>query len=194
VPLPLITEAVFARVLSSLKVERVAASRQLEGPANKTFSGDRDAFIAAVGKALYLSKIVSYAQGFAQLRAASDEYKWQLDYGTIAQIWRGGCIIRARFLQNITDAYAENPGLANLLLAPYFRDIARTYQVALRDVVSAAIAVGVPVPCFSSAIAYYDGYRSERLPANLLQAQRDFFGAHTFERIDEKGSFHAEWS
>ncbi|HUH56230.1 MAG TPA: NADP-dependent phosphogluconate dehydrogenase, partial [Rhodanobacter sp.] len=194
VPLPLITEAVFARVLSSLKDERVAASGQLEGPANKAFSGDRDAFIAAVGKALYLSKIVSYAQGFAQLRAASDEYKWQLDYGTIAQIWRGGCIIRARFLQKITDAYAENANLANLLLAPYFRDIARTYQVALREVVSVAIAAGVPVPCFSSAIAYYDGYRSERLPANLLQAQRDFFGAHTFERTDEKGSFHAEWS
>jgi 6-phosphogluconate dehydrogenase len=194
VPLPLITEAVFARVLSSLKDERVAASGQLEGPGNKAFSGDRDAFIAAVGKALYLSKIVSYAQGFAQLRAASDEYKWQLDYGTIAQIWRGGCIIRARFLQKITDAYAENPSLANLLLAPYFRDIARTYQVALREVVSVAIAAGVPVPCFSSAIAYYDGYRSERLPANLLQAQRDFFGAHTFERVDEKGSFHAEWS
>jgi 6-phosphogluconate dehydrogenase len=194
VPLPLITEAVFVRVLSSLKDQRVAASGQLEGPASNAFSGDRDAFIAAVGKALYLSKIVSYAQGFAQLRAASDEYGWQLDYGTIAQIWRGGCIIRARFLQAITDAYAENPGLANLLLAPYFRDIARTYQVALREVVSAAIAAGVPVPCFSSAIAYYDGYRSERLPANLLQAQRDFFGAHTFERIDEKGSFHAEWS
>ncbi|MEO8777489.1 MAG: NADP-dependent phosphogluconate dehydrogenase [Rhodanobacter sp.] len=194
VPLPLITESVFARVLSSLKDERVAASKQLEGPGNKAFSGDRDAFIAAVGKALYLSKIVSYAQGFAQLRAASDEYKWQLDYGTIAQIWRGGCIIRARFLQNITDAYAENDSLANLLLAPYFRDIAKTYQTALRDVVSAAIAAGVPVPCFSSAIAYYDGYRSERLPANLLQAQRDFFGAHTFERIDEKGSFHEEWS
>ena len=194
VPLPLITEAVFARVLSSLKDERVAASGQLEGPGSKAFSGDREAFIAAVGKALYLSKIVSYAQGFAQLRAASDEYKWQLDYGTIAQIWRGGCIIRARFLQKITDAYAENANLANLLLAPYFRDIAGTYQVALREVVSVAIAAGVPVPCFSSAIAYYDGYRSERLPANLLQAQRDFFGAHTFERIDEKGSFHAEWS
>ena len=194
VPLPLITEAVFARVLSSLKDERVAASGQLEGPVSKAFSGDRDAFIAAVGKALYLSKIVSYAQGFAQLRAASDEYKWQLDYGTIAQIWRGGCIIRARFLQKITDAYAENANLANLLLAPYFRDIAGTYQVALREVVSVAIAAGVPVPCFSSAIAYYDGYRSERLPANLLQAQRDFFGAHTFERTDEKGSFHVEWS
>lgn len=194
VPLPLITESVFARMLSSLKDERVAASKQLAGPDNKTFSGDREAFIAAVGKALYLSKIVSYAQGFAQLRAASKEYDWQLDYGTIAQIWRGGCIIRARFLQNITDAYAEDDTLDNLLLAPYFRGIAKAYQAALREVVSAAIAAGVPVPCFSSAIAYYDGYRSEHLPANLLQAQRDFFGAHTFERIDEKGSFHEDWS
>jgi 6-phosphogluconate dehydrogenase len=194
VPLPLITESVFARVLSSLKDERVAASRQLTGPQTSTFTGDREAFIAAVSRALYLSKIVSYAQGFAQLRAASDEYQWNLDYGTIAQIWRGGCIIRARFLQNITDAYAENGSLANLLLAPYFRDIAGKYQAALRDVVSAAVNAGVPVPCFSSAIAYYDGYRSERLPANLLQAQRDFFGAHTFERVDKQGNFHEEWN
>ena len=194
VPLPLITESVFARVLSSLKDERVTASKQLDGPTTKAFSGDRAGFIAAVGKALYLSKIVSYAQGFAQLRAASEEYDWQLDYGTIAQIWRGGCIIRARFLQNITEAYAEDDSLPNLLLAPYFRDIAQKYQAALREVVTAAIAAGVPVPCFSSAIAYYDGYRSERLPANLIQAQRDFFGAHTFERVDEKGSFHEDWS
>jgi 6-phosphogluconate dehydrogenase len=194
VPLPLITESVFARVLSSLKDERVAASKQLAGPPPKAFDGKRDAFIAAVGRALYLSKIVSYAQGFAQLRAASDEYDWNLDYGTIAQIWRGGCIIRARFLQNITDAYAKDGALANLLLAPYFRDIAADYQSSLRDVVCAAIAAGVAVPCFSSAIAYYDGYRSERLPANLLQAQRDFFGAHTFERVDQKGSFHEEWN
>jgi 6-phosphogluconate dehydrogenase len=194
VPLPVITEAVFARVLSSLKDERVAASGKLAGPPAKTFTGDRDAFIAAVGRALYLSKIVSYAQGFAQLRAASDAYHWHLDYGTIAQIWRGGCIIRARFLQNITDAYAEHGDLNNLLLAPYFQDIATKYQAALREVVRAAVDAGVPVPCFSSAIAYYDGYRSERLPANLLQAQRDFFGAHTFERIDREGSFHADWS
>ncbi|MFC5436547.1 NADP-dependent phosphogluconate dehydrogenase [Rhodanobacter umsongensis] len=194
VPLPLITESVFARMLSSLKDERVAASKQLAGPRPKAFGGERDAFIIAVGRALYLSKIVSYAQGFAQLRAASGEYGWALDYGTIAQIWRGGCIIRARFLQNITDAYAGDSSLANLLLAPYFRGIAAEYQSALRDVVSAAIAAGVAVPCFSSAIAYYDGYRSERLPANLLQAQRDFFGAHTFERIDEKGSFHEAWN
>jgi 6-phosphogluconate dehydrogenase len=194
VPLPLITEAVFARVLSSLKEERVAASHALSGPPAKPFAGDREAFIAAVGRALYLSKIVSYAQGFAQLRAASDEYEWKLDYGSIAQIWRGGCIIRARFLQNITDAYAKGDAPANLLLAPYFRDIAEKYQSALRWVVAAAVTSGVPVPCFSSAIAYYDGYRSERLPANLIQAQRDLFGAHTFERIDEKGSFHEDWS
>ena len=194
VPLPLITESVFARVLSSLKDQRVAASKQLSGPANKPFTGDRQAFITAVSRALYLSKIVSYAQGFAQLRAASDEYNWKLDYGTIAQIWRGGCIIRARFLQAITDAYAQDGALANLLLAPYFRDIAEQYQAALREVVTAAIQAGVAVPCFASAIAYCDGYRSERLPANLIQAQRDFFGAHTFERIDQPGSFHEAWS
>ncbi len=193
VPLPLITESVFARVLSSLKEQRVAASKQLPGPAAKPFAGDRKAFVDAVSKALYLSKIVSYAQGFAQLRAASDEYGWDLDYGAIAQIWRGGCIIRARFLQAITDAYAQDGKLANLLLAPYFREIAERYQSALREVVSTAVQAGVPVPCFASAIAYYDGYRSERLPANLIQAQRDFFGAHTFERIDRPGSFHAQW-
>lgn len=193
VPLPLITESVFARVLSSLKTQRVAASKVLSGPKN-TFSGDRTAFIEAVRRALYLSKIVSYAQGFAQLRAASDEYKWDLDYGTIAKIFRAGCIIRARFLQKITDAYTKDAGLANLLLDPYFKDIADNYQQALRDVVSAAVQAGVPVPAFASAIAYYDSYRSESLPANLVQAQRDFFGAHTFERIDKEGSFHADWS
>ncbi|WP_322104542.1 NADP-dependent phosphogluconate dehydrogenase [Paraburkholderia sp. J41] len=193
-PLPLITEAVFARVLSSLKTQRVAASKVLAGPQAKPFSGDRKAFIEAVRRALYLSKVISYAQGFAQLHAASDEYKWDLQYGTIARIFRAGCIIRARFLQKITDAYAKEPKLDNLLLDPYFRDIAANYQAALRDVVSQAIAAGVPVPAFSSAIAYYDGYRSERVPANLVQAQRDFFGAHTFERIDKPGSFHAEWA
>jgi 6-phosphogluconate dehydrogenase len=194
VPLPLITESVFARVLSSLKTQRVAASKLLSGPAAKPFAGDRKAFIESVRRALYLSKVISYAQGFAQLRAASDEYHWDLQYGTIAKIFRAGCIIRARFLQKITDAYAHDPQLANLLLDPYFRDIAANYQAALRDVVTAAIAAGVPVPAFSSAIAYFDGYRSERLPANLVQAQRDFFGAHTFERIDKSGSFHAEWA
>jgi 6-phosphogluconate dehydrogenase len=194
VPLPLITESVFARVLSSLKDQRVAASKVLAGPAVKPFSGDRDAFIEAVRRALYFSKVISYAQGFAQLRAASDEYKWDLDYGTIAKIFRAGCIIRARFLQKITDAYTKDKALANLLLDPYFRDIAANYQAALRDVVTAAVAAGVPVPTFSSAIAYFDGYRSERLPANLVQAQRDFFGAHTFERVDKSGSFHVNWS
>jgi 6-phosphogluconate dehydrogenase len=193
-PLPLITEAVFARVLSSLKTQRVAASKVLTGPDVKPFSGDRKAFIEAVRRALYFSKVISYAQGFAQLRMASDEYKWDLQYGTIASIFRAGCIIRARFLQKIMDAYAKNPQIDNLLLDPYFRDIAANYQGALREVVTQAVAMGVPVPAFSSAIAYFDAYRSERLPANLVQAQRDFFGAHTFERIDKPGSFHANWS
>jgi 6-phosphogluconate dehydrogenase len=192
-PLPLITEAVFARVLSSLKDQRVEASKQLSGPSPK-FDGDRDAFVESVRRALFLSKIVSYAQGFAQLRAASEEYKWDLQYGQIAKIFRAGCIIRAGFLQKITDAYKTNADLHNLLLDPYFTDIATKYQGALRDVVVAAVKAGVPVPAFSSAVAYYDSYRSETLPANLVQAQRDFFGAHTFERVDKKGSFHADWS
>ena len=193
VPLPLITESVFARLLSSLKEQRVEASKQLVGP-NNTFSGDHKAFIESVRRALYLSKIVSYAQGFAQLRAASEEYKWDLPYGTIAKIFRAGCIIRARFLQKITDAYDHNPKIVNLLLDPYFKKIAADYQQALRDVVCAAVQAGVAVPGFASAIAYYDSYRSERLPANLIQAQRDYFGAHTFERIDEPGSFHESWA
>ena len=194
VPLPFITESVFARVLSSLKTQRVAASKVLAGPAAKPFAGDRAAFVEAVRRALYLSKVISYAQGFAQLRAASDEYKWDLPYGTVAKIFRAGCIIRARFLQKIMDAYANDPRLANLLLDPYFRDVAANYQTALREVVIQAVSAGVPVPAFSSAVAYFDGYRSDRLPANLVQAQRDFFGAHTFERIDKPGSFHADWA
>ncbi|MDN7854558.1 NADP-dependent phosphogluconate dehydrogenase [Burkholderia cepacia] len=194
VPLPLITESVFARVLSSLKTERVAASKILSGPAAAPFDGDRAAFVEAVRRALYLSKVISYAQGFAQLRTASEEYGWNLDLGTIAKIFRAGCIIRARFLQKITDAYAKDPELANLLLDPYFKDIAANYQASLRDVVVAAVKAGVPVPAFASAVAYFDSYRSERLPANLVQAQRDFFGAHTFERTDKPGSFHANWS
>ncbi|HEF4756678.1 NADP-dependent phosphogluconate dehydrogenase [Burkholderia multivorans] len=194
VPLPLITESVFARVLSSLKTERVAASKILSGPAAAPFDGDRAAFIEAVRRALYLSKVISYAQGFAQLRTASAEYGWNLDLGTIAKIFRAGCIIRARFLQKITDAYAKDPALANLLLDPYFRGIAEQYQASLREVVVAAVKAGVPVPAFASAVAYFDSYRSERLPANLVQAQRDFFGAHTFERTDKPGSFHANWS
>ncbi|KVN70002.1 6-phosphogluconate dehydrogenase [Burkholderia ubonensis] len=194
VPLPLITESVFARVLSSLKTERVAASKVLSGPSATPLQGDRAAFVEAVRRALYLSKVISYAQGFAQLRTASEEYGWNLDLGTIAKIFRAGCIIRARFLQKITDAYAKDPALANLLLDPYFQDIAANYQVSLREVVIAAVKAGVPVPAFASAVAYFDSYRSERLPANLVQAQRDFFGAHTFERTDKPGSFHANWS
>ncbi|MGU7782888.1 NADP-dependent phosphogluconate dehydrogenase [Burkholderia sp. PU8-34] len=194
VPLPLITESVFARVLSSLKTERVAASKVLSGPSATPLAGDRAAFIEAVRRALYLSKVISYAQGFAQLRTASGEYGWNLDLGTIAKIFRAGCIIRARFLQKITDAYAKDPALANLLLDPYFQDIAANYQASLREVVIEAVKAGVPVPAFASAVAYFDSYRSERLPANLVQAQRDFFGAHTFERTDKPGSFHANWS
>jgi 6-phosphogluconate dehydrogenase len=194
IPLPLITESVFARILSSLKDERVTASKQLAGPPARPFTGDREGFIESVRRALYFSKLVSYAQGFAQLRAASTEYDWRLDYGSIAKIFRAGCIIRARFLQKIMDAYKKDAGIANLLLDPYFSDIAKNYQSALREVVSTAVSAGISIPAFASAIAYYDGYRSARLPANLLQAQRDFFGAHTFERIDAKGSFHAEWS
>lgn len=194
VPLPLITESVFARVLSSLKTERVAASKVLSGPSATPLQGDRAAFVEAVRRALYLSKVISYAQGFAQLRTASEEYGWNLDLGTIAKIFRAGCIIRARFLQKIMDAYAKDPALANLLLDPYFQDIAANYQASLREVVIAAVKAGVPVPAFASAVAYFDSYRSERLPANLVQAQRDFFGAHTFERTDKPGSFHANWS
>ena len=194
VPLTLITEAVFARGLSSMKDERVEASKQLAGPAAPTFDGDRKAFTEAVRKALYMSKIISYAQGFAQLQAASAENHWDLRYGDIAKIFRAGCIIRARFLQKITDAYQHDGQLKNLLLAPHFRDIARDYQGALREVVAQAVRQGVPVPGFSAAIAYYDSYRSEVLPANLIQAQRDFFGAHTFERRDREGHFHEAWS
>jgi 6-phosphogluconate dehydrogenase len=194
VPLPLITESVFARVLSSLKSQRVAASKVLAGPRTKPFNGDRAAFIEAVRRALYLSKVISYAQGFAQLRAASEAYDWNLQFGTIAKIFRAGCIIRARFLQKITEAYSKDPGLANLLLDPYFRDISESYQSALREVVTSAVTAGVPAPALASAIAYFDGYRSERLPANLIQAQRDFFGAHTFERVDREGSFHVNWA
>ncbi|KWZ37730.1 phosphogluconate dehydrogenase (NADP(+)-dependent, decarboxylating) [Burkholderia savannae] len=194
VPLPLITESVFARVLSSLKDQRVAASEVLTGPAPAPLEGDRAAFVESVRRALYLSKVISYAQGFAQLDTASKEYGWNLDLGAIAKIFRAGCIIRARFLQKITDAYAKNAALANLLLDPYFQDIAANYQSALRDVVIAAVKAGVPVPAFASAVAYFDSYRSARLPANLVQAQRDFFGAHTFERTDKPSSFHANWA
>ncbi|WP_156857520.1 NADP-dependent phosphogluconate dehydrogenase [Oceanobacillus sp. AG] len=195
VPLPLITESVFARFISSLKDERIAASKVLSGPSPSPsqFDGDRKELIEKVRKALYMSKIVSYAQGFAQMRAASEENSWDLQYGDIAMIWRGGCIIRADFLQKIKDAYDNNANLANLMLDPYFKEIVEGYQDALREVVALAIKHGIAVPTFSSAIAYYDSYRAEDLPANLIQAQRDYFGAHTYERKDKEGTFHTNW-
>lgn len=192
VPLSLITESVFARFLSALKDERIAASKVLTGPAPQAFSGDKKAFIEKVRRALYLGKIVSYAQGFAQLKSASDEYNWDLHYGEIAKIFRAGCIIRAQFLQKITDAY-NSGDVKNLLLDPYFKKIADDYQQALRDVVSYAVLHGIPTPTLSAAIAYYDSYRAAVLPANLIQAQRDYFGAHTYKRTDKEGVFHTEW-
>ncbi|WP_371925815.1 NADP-dependent phosphogluconate dehydrogenase [Halobacillus sp. A5] len=193
VPLPVITESVFSRFISAMKEERVKASKILSGPEHKPFTGDKQAVIESIRKALYMSKIVSYAQGFAQMRSASEHYDWNLQYGDIAMIFRGGCIIRAQFLQKIKEAYDRESDLDNLLLDPYFNDIAENYQSSLREVLSLAIERGVPVPAFSSALAYYDSYRTETLPANLLQAQRDYFGAHTYQRVDKEGTFHTEW-
>ncbi|MGL9760382.1 MAG: NADP-dependent phosphogluconate dehydrogenase [Symbiopectobacterium sp.] len=192
-PLSLITESVFARYTSSLKNQRITASKVLTGPQAKPFSGDKATFTENVRRALYLGKIVSYAQGFSQLRAASEEHQWNLNYGEIAKIFRAGCIIRAQFLQKITDAYAATPNITNLLLAPYFKKATDDYQQALRDVVAFAVQNGIPIPTFSAAIAYYDSYRSAMLPANLIQAQRDYFGAHTYKRTDKEGVFHTEW-
>ncbi|EYU15750.1 NADP-dependent phosphogluconate dehydrogenase [Photorhabdus aegyptia] len=193
IPVTLITESVFARYISSLKDQRMAAAKILSGPEAQPFKGEKAEFIEKVRHALYLGKIVSYAQGFQQLKAASDEYQWNLNYGEIAGIFRAGCIIRAQFLQKITDAYNENADIANLLLAPYFKKIADEYQQALRDVVSYGVQNGIPTPTFSAAISYYDSYRSAVLPANLIQAQRDYFGAHTYKRTDKEGVFHTEW-
>jgi len=193
VPLSLITESVFARFICAMKDERTAASKILSGPAVKTFSGDKKDFIESVRKALYMSKICSYAQGFAQMRAASEAFSWDLHYGEIAMIFRGGCIIRAQFLQRIKDAYDREPGLKNLMLDPYFREIVLNYQQSLRYIVAQAAQLGIPVPCFASALFYYDSYRAPVLPANLLQAQRDYFGAHTYERLDREGVFHTNW-
>ena len=195
VPAPTVAEAVFARCLSAVKEERVAASRILKGPGRKRYAGGRQALIRAIHDALYCSKICSYAQGFQLMREAEKEYHWTLDFGRIAQIWRGGCIIRAVFLQKITEAYGRNPRLANLLLDPYFNGTVKKAQENWRKVVALAVQNGVPTPTFSSALAYYDGYRAARLPANLLQAQRDYFGAHTYERVDQpRGKFfHLDW-
>jgi 6-phosphogluconate dehydrogenase len=195
VPLSVIGSAVEARILSSLKDERVAASKELSGPAPAAFTGDRAQLIEAVRDALYASKIISYAQGFVQLGVAGKLYDWNLNFGDISSIWRGGCIIRARFLNRITEAYRRNPGLKNLILDPYFRDIILRTQSNWRTAIQTAIAHGVAVPAFSAALAYFDSYRQNRLPANLLQAQRDYFGAHTFERLDKPAGefFHFEW-
>ena len=192
VPSTLVTEAVFARSLSAMKEQRLRASEILGGPGDQ-FTGDRDGFIESVRQALYASKICSYAQGFVQLRAAAAEHDWPLNYGEIAMLWRGGCIIRAVFLDHIKEAYDAHPELENLLLAPYFASAVQQAQPAWRQVVATAVTLGIPTPAFSAALAYYDGLRCARLPANLLQAQRDYFGAHTYQRVDRDGVFHTDW-
>jgi 6-phosphogluconate dehydrogenase len=195
VPAPTIAEAVFARFVSAVKEERVAASKVLSGPGIGHIGGNQTDFVEAVHDALYCSKICSYAQGFQLMRAAQAEHGWKLDFGRIASIWRGGCIIRARFLQKITEAFERDGELANLLLDPFFKSEVDRCQTNWRRVVASCAIEGVPVPTFASSLAYYDSYRSDRLPANLLQAQRDFFGAHTYERVDQpRGKFfHIDW-
>jgi 6-phosphogluconate dehydrogenase len=194
VPLTAITEAVFARMLSAQKAERVRAAKVLPGPDAAPDGDDRSRLVDDVRDALYASKVIAYAQGFVQMHAAAAEYGWHLRPGAIASIWRGGCIIRARFLNRITDAYGDEPELTNLVLAPYFSDALARCQPAWRRVVRHAVAMGIPVPAFSSSLAYYDGYRRERLPANLIQGLRDYFGAHTYQRTDRDGSFHTRWA
>jgi 6-phosphogluconate dehydrogenase len=193
VPSTLVTEAVYARSLSALKDARVRASKVLTGPASTKYTGDKKQFIEQVRQALYASKISSYAQGFVQMQSAAVEHKWPLNFGNIALLWRGGCIIRARFLERIKEAFDTNPQLENLLLAPYFTKAVESAQSAWRHVVSNAVQLGIAAPAFTTALTYYDGYRTARLPANLLQAQRDYFGAHTYERTDKAGTFHTDW-
>jgi len=190
---PTIAEAVFARCISAIKNERVAASQQLVGPMDVRWEINRAEAIEKIRQALYASKVCSYAQGFALIREAAKEYHWDIRFGDLAMIWRGGCIIRARFLHRIKEAFDRNPALPNLLLDPYFKDIVEKAQASWREVIAAASMMGIPVPAFSSALAYFDSYRRSRLPANLIQAQRDYFGAHTYERVDRPGSFHTEW-
>jgi 6-phosphogluconate dehydrogenase len=192
VPSTLVTEAVYARCLSAMKDSRVRASKALRGPTAK-FRGDRARFIEQVRQALYASKICSYAQGYVQMQAAAAEHKWPLRFGEIALLWRGGCIIRAVFLERIKEAFSARKPPENLLLVPYFKSATRKAQTAWRNVITTAVRLGIPTPAFAAALAYYDGYRSERLPANLLQAQRDYFGAHTYRRIDREGVFHSDW-
>ena len=193
VPTPAITEAVFARCMSAVKSERVHAATVLKGPQG-AWSGARETLVQAVHDALYASKICSYAQGFALMTAAGKKYGWTLNFGEIALLWRGGCIIRARFLDKIRDAYANDPALANLMLDPFFCDVLAQAQDAWRFVLKLCRDLGIPAPAFNASLDYYDAYRQAVLPANLLQAQRDYFGAHTYERIDRPGSFHTEWS
>ncbi len=195
IPLTLITESVFSRILSSMKDERVEASKLLSGPEIK-FTGEKEKFIDSLGKALYAAKIISYAQGYQLMRAAGKEYGWNLNYGGIAMVWRGGCIIRSAFLGKIKEAFDKNPGLSNILLDPFFNGKIKGIHESLRTVVAESALNGIPVPALSSALAYYDGYRTESLPANLLQAQRDYFGAHQFERVDKpRGEFyHTNWT
>ncbi|MCA9735073.1 MAG: decarboxylating NADP(+)-dependent phosphogluconate dehydrogenase [Deferribacteres bacterium] len=195
VPAPTVAEAVFSRAMSAIKEERVSASKKLNGPTPK-FAGDKVAFIEKIRKALYASKICSYAQGYQLMKMAGKEYGWDLKFGDIALMWREGCIIRAQFLGKIKEAFDKNHDLENLLLDDYFKNVIDTTQDAWREVVAEAVKMGIPVPAFSSALAYYDGYRSAVLPANLLQAQRDYFGAHTYERIDKpRGEFfHTNWT
>jgi 6-phosphogluconate dehydrogenase len=195
VPLTLIGEAVFSRCLSAMKDERVEASKLIKGT-KPNFTGDKQAFMKDLENALYAAKIVSYAQGFALMRRAAETYKWDLDYGNIALMWRGGCIIRSVFLGKIKEAFDKNPVLPNLLLDPFFRETMEKAQQGFRNICAAAMQNGVPAPAFTSALSYFDGYRCERLPANLLQAQRDYFGAHTYERVDKpRGEFfHTNWT
>ncbi len=195
IPLTLIGESVFARCLSAIKDERVEASKVLSGPV-PFYGGDRALFIQDIKSALYASKIVSYAQGYTLMREAAREYGWELNYGGIALLWRGGCIIRSVFLSKIKEAFDQNPALPNLLLDPFFREKVEAAQEGWRKVVSTALVNGIPVPAFTTALNYFDGYRSERLPANMLQAQRDYFGAHTYERLDKpRGEFfHTNWT
>ncbi|NUQ62316.1 MAG: decarboxylating NADP(+)-dependent phosphogluconate dehydrogenase [Pirellulales bacterium] len=195
VPSTLVTEAVYARCLSAIKDARVRASKVLAGPSGQKYQGNRKEFIEQIRQALYASKVCSYAQGFVQMQAAAVEHKWPLDFCSIPLLWRGGCIIRAVFLERIKEAFDADAKLENLLLAPYFREVVEKAQPAWRHVVSTAVQMGIPTPAFSTALAYYDGYRSERLPANLLQAQRDYFGAHTYHRVDKpgEGPFHTDW-
>ncbi len=193
VPQSLITESVYARYISAMKDERVAASQVLPNPEFDLGDVNKKELVEKIRRALYFSKIMSYAQGFEQLRVASENYDWNLNYGDMAKIWREGCIIRAQFLQKITDAYEKNPELKNLMLDDYFKKIVEEYQNDVRDIAALAIKAGVACPGFSSAITYYDQYRSAHLPANLIQAQRDYFGAHTYERTDREGIYHYEW-